>query len=131
MREFAEHFAVEAPQELDGFEVLAAAVLVGDPAALGPAVVEVEHRGDGIDAQAIDAIAVEPEQRIGDEEVDDLGAPVVVDQGAPVLVPALQRIGVLVQRSAVEDAQARADRPENAPAPNPARRRAPRDGRRR
>ena len=102
MREFAEHFAIEAPQEFDRLEVLAAAMLVRNPAALGPAVVEIQHRRDGIDAQSVDTVAIEPEQRVGDQEVDDLGAPVVVDQRAPVLVAALQRIGVFIERRAVE-----------------------------
>ena len=83
-------------------EILATAVLVRDPAAFGPAVVEIEHRGDRIDAQPVDAVAVEPEQRAGEQEVRDLGAAVIVDQRIPVEVPALLRIGVLVERGAVE-----------------------------
>ena len=79
--------------------------LFGIQLAGGPAVVEIEHRGDGIDAQAIDAVAVEPEQRVGDQEIDHFGAAVIVDQRAPVEVAALQRIGVLVERGAVEMAE--------------------------
>ena len=67
-----------------------------------PAVVEIEHRGDRIDAQPVDAVAVEPEQRVGDQEVRHLDAAVVVDQRAPVEMAALHRIGVLVERGAVE-----------------------------
>ena len=104
-RKMPEQFDVEAAQEFDGFEVFPAAVPVRNPLAGGPAVVEVEHRGDGIDAQAVDAVAIEPEQRVGDQEVDHFGAAVIVDQRAPVEVAALQGIGVFVERGAVEIAE--------------------------
>ena len=105
LRKMPEQFDVEAAQEFDGFEVFPAAVPVRNPLAGGPAVVEVEHRGDGIDAQAVDAVAIEPEQRVGDQEIDHFGAAVIVDQRAPVEVAALQGIGVLVERGAVEIAE--------------------------
>ncbi len=106
MRKAREHFGVEAAQESDGVEVFPAAIFVRDPAACGPAIVEIEHGGDRIDAQAVDGIALQPEQRVRHQEVDDLGAAVVVNQGAPVEMTALQRVGVLVQRGAVEMAEA-------------------------
>ncbi len=68
----------------------------------GAAVVEIDHRGDGIDAQPIDTVAIEPEQRVGGEEVRHFDAAVVVDQRAPVEMAALHRVGVLVQRGAVK-----------------------------
>ena len=97
-----EHLRVGAAQELDGVDVLAPAVAVRNPAAGGAAVVEIDHRGDRIDAQPIDAVALQPEQRVGDEEVRHLDAAVVVDQRAPVEMAALHRVGVLVERGAVE-----------------------------
>ena len=106
VREASEHFHIEAAQERDRFEIFAAAVLVRNPAAVGPAVVEVEHRGDRIDAQAVDLVAIEPEQRAREQEVGDLGAPVIVDQRIPIEVPRLARIGVLVERGAVEAREA-------------------------
>ncbi len=97
-----EHLRVGAPQEFDGVDVLAAAVTVRNPAAGRAAVVEIDHRGDRIDAQPVDAVALHPEQRVGHEEVRHLDAAVVVDQRAPVEVAALHRVGVLVKRGAVE-----------------------------
>ena len=47
---------VEILEELDRLEVLAAAVVVGNPLARFARIVEVEHRGDGIDAQAVNVI---------------------------------------------------------------------------
>ena len=96
---------VGALEEFDGVDVLAAAVAVRNPAAGRPAVVEIEHRGDRIDAQPVDAVALQPEQRVRRQEVRHLDAAVVVDQRAPVEMAALHRVGVLVERGAVEMAE--------------------------
>nr|WP_291608518.1 hypothetical protein [Bradyrhizobium sp.] len=80
-------------------------MLVRNPAARGPAVVEIQHGGDGIDAQAVDAVALQPEQRVGDQEIGHFRAAVIVDQRAPVEMPALLGIGMLVERGAVEMAE--------------------------
>ena len=96
---------VQPLQELDRLEVLAAAEAVGNPLAFAPRVVEVQHRRDRVHAQAVDVILLEPEQRVRQQEVPDLVAAVVEDERAPVLVLALPRIGVLVERGAVEARQ--------------------------
>src|SRR2546430_12703858 len=49
----------------------------------------------GVHAQAIGVIFLEPPQRIGQQEIADLVAPVIEDQGAPVLMFPLPRIRVL------------------------------------
>ena len=92
-------------QELHGLEVLAAAVHVGRPLAGLPGVVEVEHRGDGVDPQAVDVELLEPVERVGDQEVADLAAPEVEDERAPVGVLPARRVRVLVERGAVEAGQ--------------------------
>ena len=97
---------VEPAQEGHRLQVLAPAVSVGQPLPFGTAVVAVQHRGNRIDAQAIDAEALDPVQGIGDQVVADLVAAEVVDQRVPVLVEALARIGMLVQRGAIEVGQA-------------------------
>ena len=101
---------VEPLEEVDRLEVLVAAEDVGDPFAGLARVVEVEHRGDGVDAQAVEVVAVEPEERVAEEEVADLGPAVVEDLGAPVAVLAQPGVGVLVEVGAVEVAQAVRDR---------------------
>ena len=68
-------------------------------------VVEVEHRGDGVDPDAVDVILAQPEQGVGDEEVADLVAPEVEDQRAPVGVRPTAGVGVLIERGAVEAGQ--------------------------
>ena len=66
------------------------------------AVVEVEHRGHGVDPQAVDVELLAPVEGVGDEEVAHLGAAEVEDERAPVGVLALPGVGVLVERGAVE-----------------------------
>ena len=97
---------VEAPDEAQGLEVLPAAVAVGDPLPRFPGIVEVDHGGHGVDAQAVGVVAVEPEHGAADEEVADLVAAVVEDGAFPVGVEALARVLVLVEARAVELAQA-------------------------
>ena len=89
-------------EEADGVEVLVAAVLVRHPLALLARVVEVEHRGDGVDADAVGVVLAQPVQGVGEQEVAHLVAAVVEDERAPVGVRAAARVVVLVQRRPVE-----------------------------
>ncbi len=93
---------VELLEEGDRLEVLAPAELVGHPLARLARVVEVEHRGDGVHADPVGMELARPEQRVGEQEVLDLVAPVVEDERAPVGVRAAARVLVLVERRAVE-----------------------------
>ena len=92
-------------EELHGLEVLAAAVDVRRPLARRARVVEVEHRGDAVDAQAVGVELLEPVERVRVEVVAHLATTEVEDVGAPLLVPAPLRVGVLVERGAVEAGQ--------------------------
>ena len=123
MRQF-----VEAAQEIDGLQVLVAAVLVRNPLAGLARVVEVQHGGHGIHAQAVDVILLQPEQRVRDQERAHFVAAVVEDQRAPVAMLALARVGVLVERGAVEEDQAVRVLRESAPAPSRRSRRCPPGG---
>ena len=122
---------VELLEELDGLEVLAAAELVRNPLPRLARVIEVEHRRHRVDAQAVDVKLLEPEERVAEEERAHLVAAVVEDQRAPVLVLALARIGVLVERRAVELREAVAILRESGPAPSRGSRRCRADGIRR
>ena len=93
---------VELLEERDRVEVLAPAELVRDPLARLARVVEVEHRRDGVDADAVGVVLAQPVQRAGQQEVADLVAAEVEDERAPVGVRAAARVLVLVQRGAVE-----------------------------
>src|SRR3989304_4992916 len=75
---------VAPAEERDGREVLAAAVLVGDPLALLAGVVEVEHGGHGVHPQAVGVVLLQPEEGAADEEGAHLVAAVVEDEAVPV-----------------------------------------------
>ena len=100
MLEMAE--LVQPLEEVDRLEVFVAAELVGDPFAGLARIVEVEHRGDGVDPQAVEVVGVEPEEGVAEEEVPHLRPPVVEDLGAPIAVLAQPGVGVLVEMGAVE-----------------------------
>ena len=93
---------VEPLQEIHGLQVLAPAILVGNPLAFRAGVVEVQHAGHGIHAQAVDVIHIGQEHGVGEQEGPDFVAAVVENQRAPVLVLALARIGMLVDVRAVK-----------------------------
>ena len=89
-------------QEINGLEIFAAAENVRDPLARLARVIEIKHRGDGIHAQAVDVILVEPEKRVGDQEIAHFVAAEIENERAPILMLALARIHVLVEIGAVE-----------------------------
>ena len=93
---------VQLPQERRRLEVLPAAVAVRHPLAGLARVVEVEHRRDGVDSQAVGMELLEPVEGVREQEVAHLVACVVEDERPPVGVRAAPRVGVLVQRRAVE-----------------------------
>ena len=96
---------VEPFDEIDGGQVFVAAVDVGYPLAGLPRIIEIEHRRDGVDPQAVEVVTIEPEERIAKQEVADLGAAVVEDLGAPVAMLAQPGVGMLVEMRAVEIAE--------------------------
>ena len=93
---------VQLTEEPDRLQVLPPAVLIRNPLPVPPRVVEIQHRCDRIDAKPVDVVLVQPEEGVRQQEVADLVAPIVEDQRAPVLVFALARVGMFVERGAVE-----------------------------
>src|SRR5260370_14534124 len=92
-------------QEVDGLEVFAAAIYVWNPFTSRRAVVAIEHRGRGIDAQTVDMEILKPMKRARDQEALHFAPPEIVDVGVPVAVETLARIEMLVERGAVEAGQ--------------------------
>src|SRR5581483_2512341 len=97
---------VELAQEMDRLVVLATAMYIRNPLAVPAAVVPVEHRGHRIDAQRVGVEALDPFERARDEEPAHLVAPEIVYIGVPVRMVAFARVGVLVERRAVEAREA-------------------------
>ena len=101
----AHHF-IETPQKSHGFQILAASMHVGQPLARRAAVVAIEHRRHGINTQAVDPETLQPMQGTADQETANLRLTEIVNQRVPVTMHALARIGVLVERRAVEPRKA-------------------------
>src|SRR5260370_22537161 len=87
---------------MNGIDVLFAAVLIGYPLALAPAIIQIQHRGDRVHAQPVGVILIQPEQGIADKKTLHFAASVIESQRTPVGVFAQPRIGMLVKVSAVE-----------------------------
>ena len=99
------HHHVEFAQELDGVQIFATTILVGDPFAGLARVIQIEHRGDRIDTQPVDVALRQPVVRAGQQEAFHLLAAVVENIRAPILVETRARIFVFVKRGAVEARQ--------------------------
>src|SRR5713226_2279608 len=99
-------FKVEAAQEFDRFEILASAVLVGNPFSLFAGIVEIEHGGDRIYPQAVDVVALEPEHGARHQEAADFGAAVIENERLPIRMETLARIRMFVKVRAVEVGEA-------------------------
>src|SRR6185437_7931408 len=84
------------------FQIFAAAELIWQPFALTARVVEIQHRSDSVDAQAVDVILVEPEEGVREQEILNFIAAVIKNQRTPVGMSAAARVGVLVKMRAIE-----------------------------
>ena len=104
-RHLGVHGVVEVAQEIDGLEIFTAAMAVRQPLAGFAGIIEIEHRGHGVHAQAVEVEFPQPVQRGGRQKVAHLVAPEVEDKRAPVRVFALPRVRVFVERGAVEACQ--------------------------
>ena len=96
------HHFVQPFEKIDSVQILAAAVTIGNPLARLARIVEIEHRSDRVHAQSVNVIFVQPEKRVGNQEVHHLIAAVVVNQRAPIGMRALARIGMFVKMRSVE-----------------------------
>ena len=95
---------IQKAQKGNRFEVLPPALGIKDPGAWLSGVIEIEHGGHCIDAQAISMIDVQPKQRTAEQETLHLIAPIIKHIGVPIWMDALARIRVLIEMRAVEEA---------------------------
>ena len=102
----AQDGSIQLLQESDGFQVFLTALAVLLPLAVLAVVVQIQHAGHGVYAQAVDVIFVHPEHGAGDQEAFNFLHAVVEDHGAPLFVFAAAGVGVLVAWGAVEHVQA-------------------------
>jgi len=96
------HHDVKVAQEFDCLQILAPAIAVGQPFVVLARIVEVEHRGHGIDANTVDVKFTQPVVCRGEQKAFYFAPAVIENQSAPVLMRAEPRVGVFIQRGAVE-----------------------------
>src|SRR5271156_6528231 len=87
-------------------KVLAPAMLVGNPFAGAPSVVEIEHRGNRIHPNSIRVILRQPVVRTGEKKGANLIAREIEDVGIPLGLKSFARVEMLVERGAIEPPEA-------------------------
>ena len=92
--------AVELPQELDGLQILLAAVLIGPP--LLPVIVQIQHGRHRVHPQSVDVVLPQPVGGGGQQEAAHLRLAEVKDPCSPALMLPFQGVAVLIQARAVE-----------------------------
>ena len=107
----ADH-GVHVLEELDRLEVLVSAVLVGQPLSVLLAVVQVQHGGHRIHADAVDVVVANPVEDVCNQEVLHLGLAEVEDLGAPVRVLSPPRVRILIDALTVKLCEAMGIRAE-------------------
>ena len=101
-RKFPVNRLIQIFQKSNGLEILIAAVHVRDPLPGFAAVVQIHHRCDVVDAQAVRVICRQPEHGTRDEETADLTPAVIEDQASAERMHALLRIQMLIETGPVE-----------------------------
>ena len=93
---------IEVLEELDSVEVLISAVLVGKPLSFLLAVVQIQHGSNGVNADSVDMVLVDPVVDVGDQEVGNLILRQIEDPGAPVGMLSAARIGIFIDAGPVK-----------------------------
>src|ERR1700731_3806853 len=97
---------IQALQEVNGFQIFAAAKFIGNPFTGLSGVIQINHGSHSVHAQSVDVIFVQPEQGVGDQIIADFIAAVVIDESAPIELCALPRVRVLEEVSSIKLRQA-------------------------
>src|SRR5439155_25826577 len=97
---------VHPPKEIDRFNIFTPAIPIGNPFSLFARVVEVEHRRDGVNPQAVGMITIKPKDRVADEKALYLGATVIKNVALPLGMVALAGVGVFIEMASIEKSQA-------------------------
>ena len=90
----------------NGFDVVAAALLIRLPLTFRARIVQVQHGGHRVHAQTIQMVVFEPEQGVVDEKSGHFAATKVINRRIPIGMKTATAIRVFVQRCTVEHGQA-------------------------
>ena len=89
-------------EKFNGFQIFIAAVFVGNPVSIFPAVIQIEHGGDGIHPQSVHVVFFHPVNGVGDEEIVYLIFTVIKYFRSPVRVFPFSGVSVLIEGFSVE-----------------------------
>ena len=92
-------------EEFNGLQVFIFSILVRNPLALLPSIVQIQHGSHSVYPQAVYMIFLNPEQCIGDKEVFHFIFAIVKDLGTPVRMFSLSGVCVFVSRGSIEVCQ--------------------------
>ena len=84
-------------EKFDGFQILIAAVLVGNPLPVLSAVIQIEHGCHCIHPQSVYVVLLDPVEGVGDQEIFDLVLSVIKYLCTPVGMLSLAGICVLIE----------------------------------
>ena len=98
---------IQMLQKLYCLQVFLSAVDVRHPLSVIFSIIQIQHRGHCVHADAVCMINLCPVQGIGNQEVFHLRPAVIVDQSAPVGMAALPGIQMLIQAGAVKGCQSK------------------------
>ena len=99
------HDGVHVLDKFHSFQIFSAAVFVGSPFAVILAEIQIQHGRNGVYTQTVDVVFIQPEQRVGNEEVADFFSAVVENIGTPLEMFSPSGILMFIQCCAVEPPQ--------------------------
>ena len=98
----AQNSRVELFQKLHRFQILVAAVDIRSPLPRFPAIIQIEHRSNGIYTQPIHMEFIHPEHRTGNQEALYLRSAKIKDTGPPVRMLPLLRVLIFITLGTVK-----------------------------
>ena len=96
------HCDIQAADEIHRLKVFIATVLIRQPLTFLTRIVQIKHRGHGINPQRIDMELIDPVQSAADQIVDDLTPSIIENQSTPVSVLTFAGILMFIQGRAVK-----------------------------
>ena len=92
-------------EKFNGLQILVFPIFVGNPFTVISSVVQIQHGGNGINAESVYMIKIDPVKGVRDQKVFYFIFCVIEYLGAPVRMFSLSRISIFIKRFAVKIGQ--------------------------
>src|SRR5579875_2145085 len=96
---------VKLAQKIDRLQMLAPTIMIRHPLTGWTHVIQIEHRSHRVNAQAINMILAQPEERAADQKIPDFATPVIEDIRSPFFMLAFAWISIFIEMGAIKIAQ--------------------------